>query len=115
MNLACLCRSRNYGAVSEPEMSAPSRPVGKDLAMFRARLLSVPAVALALVLGCAPAAQQAAQTGGAQGPAANAVDQTATIGMSSMQPVLDPQLQLGDNGRRYDIFDCLLLPNEKGE
>src|SRR5256885_1687803 len=84
--------------------------------MFRTRLrIATTLSALTLLAACAPAAAPAQTGDAAPAPPAKTVEQTIVIGMSSMQPVLDPQLQLGDNGRRYDIFDCLLLPNEKGE
>jgi peptide/nickel transport system substrate-binding protein len=75
--------------------------------------LTLTFVSLLALVACTPSPPPAPASGVAT--TQPAVEQTATIGMSSLANTLDPHAQLGVNGRRYDLYDCLVLPDPKGE
>ncbi len=89
--------------------------------MYR-RLLSLLSVSLVVATACAPSAAPttpnaptAASNSGAPAPTQKpAVEQKLTVGISNIVNTLDQHAQIGLNGRRYDIFDPLIMPDDYG-
>ena len=82
--------------------------------MGMSRRYSLPLATLIAITGCAPAA--APQSGGsaATSPAVT-VEQKAVFGIGNITEQFDPYVAVGLNGRRYDLYDCLVLPDQKGD
>ncbi|MCS7002959.1 MAG: ABC transporter substrate-binding protein, partial [Dehalococcoidia bacterium] len=80
------------------------------------RTIASLAVAAMILAACAPTAPQ--PTGGttsAQPQLRPPAEQRLTMAVNGLVATLDQHFQIGQNGRRFDIFDPLLLPNERGE